>query len=171
MNRHSHIILNKAGFTLIELMVVMLLISIVLAVAIPRFEGGIVQDPAKKMSRWMINSVRTLRSAAIQKQQVQTLVVDLSDNKLWTVNELMSEADRDAAQQKAFSLPGSYAIVDIQFQGRDRISSGTADINFYPAGYSDHVLIHLENEAAERMTYRIQPLLPKIKLFDEWIDF
>lgn len=171
MNRNAQLFLPKVGFTLIELMVVMLLISIVLAVAIPRFEGGIVQDPAKKMSRWMINSVRALRSAAIQKQQVQTLVVDLSDHKLWTAHESMSEEDRDAAQQEAFSLPGSFTIVDIQFRGRDRISSGTADINFYPAGYSDHVLIHLENDSAERMTYRIQPLLPKIKLFDEWIDF
>jgi prepilin-type N-terminal cleavage/methylation domain-containing protein len=171
MKRISSIKSGRTGFTLIELMVVMLLISIVLAVAIPRFEGGVFQDPGKKMSRWMINTVRTLRSAAIQKQDVQSLVLDLSNRKMWIANGRMSEQERAAAAEKAYSLPAGINIVDVQFPGRDPITSGTIDILFYPAAYSDHVLIHLENENAERSTYRIAPLLPKVKIFDEWIDF
>jgi prepilin-type N-terminal cleavage/methylation domain-containing protein len=53
---------NGQGFTLIELMVVMLLITIVLAVVIPRFDAAPFQDPGKKFSRWMINAVRHLRA-------------------------------------------------------------------------------------------------------------
>ncbi len=148
-----------------------MLISIVLAVAIPRFEGGIFQDPTKKMSRWMINTVRSLRSAAVQKRVVQTLVVDLSHHKMYVANDQMSEEEHDAASEKAFALPSGMRIVDIQFPGRDRITSGIVDIHFYPAAYSDHLLIHFENDNAERMTYWIEPLLPKVKIFDEWIDF
>ena len=162
---------SKMGFTLIELMVVMLLISIVLAVAIPRFDGGIFQDPEKKMSRWMINSVRNLRSTAIQKQVIQTLVIDVNHHKMWFENDQMDEEERAAAPQSAFSMPGSFTIVDIQFPQRDRITSGTVAIQFYPGGYSDMALVHLENDDAQRMTYRIEPLLPKVKIFDEWIDF
>ena len=94
------------GFTLIELMVVMLLISIVLAVVIPKFGGGAFQDPVKKLSRWMINTVRTLRSAAIQQQKGQGLVIDLSNRRMWMVNDAMDEAAmQEAASNKALSLP------------------------------------------------------------------
>ena len=152
-------------------MVVMLLISIVLAVTIPRFEGGIFQDPEKKMSRWVINTVRSLRSAAIQKQTVQKLVIDLSNHKMWIASDQMDTDQEPEAPLNVYSLPGNINFVDLQYPASDRITSGTADIHFYPAGYSDHVLIHLVNDNAERSTFHIQPLLPKVKIVDEWIDF
>ena len=160
------------GFTLIELMVVMLLISIVLAVVIPKFGGGAFQDPVKKLSRWMINTVRTLRSAAIQQQKGQGLVIDLSNRRMWMVNDAMDEAAiQDAASNKALALPDAIRYMDVEFPQQERISSGTTEIRFYPAGYSDQVLIHLETEDNEKLTYLVEPLLPKIKIFDEWIDF
>ncbi len=159
------------GFTLIELMVVMLLISIVLSIAIPRFEEGVFEDPTRKLSRWMINTVRTLRSQSIQQQKVQSLVLDLSHQRMWLSSEEMSEEATAAAMEHARELPGGMKFVDVQFPLADPISNGTAQINFYPAGYSDNVLIHLENDNAERFTYHVQPLLPKVKFFEDWIDF
>lgn len=160
------------GFTLIELMVVMLLISIVLTIAIPKFGGGAFQDPVKKLSRWMITTVRTLRSAAIQQQKTQGLVIDLSNRRMWIVNETMDEAAAQAAaSNKALSLPDAIQYMDVQFPEQERISSGTAEVRFYPAGYSDQVLIHLETDDDEKLTYLVEPLLPKVKIFDEWIEF
>ena len=159
------------GFTLIELMVVMLLISIVLAVAIPRFDGSAFQDPVKKLSRWMINTVRTLRSAAIQKQKTQGLVIDLSNNRMWLVNDEMDEEAVTAASDKALNLPDTIRIVDVQFPHQEAISSGTAEVWFYPAGYSDQVLIHLEADHTERFTYQVEPLLSKVKIIEEWVEY
>ena len=159
------------GFTLIELMVVMLLISIVLAVAIPKFDGGAFQDPVKKLSRWMINTVRTLRSAAIQKQKVQGLVIDLSNQRMWLTNEDMDEEALAAAADKALTLPTAIRIVDVQFPHQESVTSGTTEVRFYPAGYSDQVLIHLETDNAERFAYLVEPLLPKVKYIEQWIEF
>jgi len=160
------------GFTLIELMVVMLLISIVLAIAIPKFGGGAFQDPVKKLSRWMIITVRTLRAAAIQQQKTQGLVIDLSNRRMWMVNDAMDEAAmQEAASNKALTLPDAIRYMDVQFPQQERILSGTAEVRFYPAGYSDQVLIHLETEEDEKLTYLVEPLLPKVKIFDEWIDY
>jgi prepilin-type N-terminal cleavage/methylation domain-containing protein len=160
------------GFTLIELMVVMMLISIVLAVAIPRFGGGPFQDPVKKLSRWMIVTVKTLRSAAIQQQKTQGLVIDLSNRRMWLVDEGMDEeAVQAAASKKAMSLPDAVRYMDVQFPQQERISSGTAEVRFYPAGYSDQVLIHVETDDDEKLTFLVEPLLPKVKIIDEWIDF
>ena len=158
------------GFTLIELMVVMLLISIVLAVVIPRFDGGPMQDPTKKLSRWMVNTIRHLRSTAIQKQTNQALVIDLNEQRMWIVSEGMSEEELTSATEKAFKLDTSMQIVNVQFPDQEPISTGSAEIRFYPAGFSDRALIHLENDDAERFSYLVEPLLPKVKMFEEWID-
>ena len=150
-------------------MVVMLLISIVMAVAIPRFEGGLLQDPIKKLSRWMINTCRTLRYTAVQHQKVQALVIDLNNHRLWIINEEMTEEEMSKAAENAFALPKAIRIVDVQIKDKERISSGTVEVHFYPAGYADQVVIHLENNDAKRYSYVIEPLLSKVKFFAEWI--
>lgn len=173
MNRLSPLKRSKfsAGFTLIELIVVMLLISIILAVAIPRFDGGMFQDPQKKVSRWLINTVKTLRSAAIQKRTLHTLVIDFEHNKMWTIAE---QADGDASQtqpQRTFEMPEDIRIMEISFPNDENVNSGTANVNFYPAGYSDDVVIRLEKSQAKRISFRIEPLMPKVRFYDEWTSF
>lgn len=152
-------------------MVVMLLISIILAVAIPRFEGGFLQDPIKQFSRRMISTVRSLRSAAVQTQKQQTLIVDLNAQQLYVTSEAMQAETAPVAPDKRFKLPDSLALVAVEFSDSERITTGTAQIHFYPAGYSDHAFIRLESGNKDRYTYVVQPLLPKVKLFEEWIDF
>lgn len=173
MKKHPRIYgSNGKGFTLIELMVVMLLITIVLAVVIPRFDTAApFQDPGKKLSRWMINAVRHLRATAIEKQQTQALVVDLSKQRMWMIQEDMSEEQQAAAAEKAFTLDSSIRIVNAQFRNQESVATGTLEIRFYPAGYSDQVLLHIENEDAERTSYLIEPLLPKLKIVEGWIEF
>ncbi|MGD9187426.1 MAG: prepilin-type N-terminal cleavage/methylation domain-containing protein [Desulfobacteraceae bacterium] len=162
---------TTTGFTLIELMVVMLLISIILAVAIPRFEGGLLQDPVKQFSRKLISTVRSLRSTAIQTQIQQTLIVDLNAQQLYVASPAtQAETEEPVAPKKSFKLPDSLALVAVEFSSSDRITTGNAQIHFYPAGYSDHAFIRLESGNEDRYTFVVQPLLPKVKLFEEWID-
>ena len=169
-NRIRRLSATKKGFTLIELMVVMLLISIILAVAIPRFDSTPFQDPRKKLSRWMINAVRHLRAEAIQKQKVQALVVDLSEQRMWMIHEEMDEQELETAAEKAFTLGRSIRMINAQYPDQESINTGTIEIRFYPSGYSDRVLILLEDEDAERISFLLEPLLPKVKILDEWIE-
>ncbi|MEJ2038345.1 MAG: prepilin-type N-terminal cleavage/methylation domain-containing protein [Desulfosarcinaceae bacterium] len=159
------------GFTLIELMVVMLLISIFLAVAIPRFDGGFAQDPVKKVTRWMINTTRTLRTDAVRLQKMQSLVVDLNNNRFWVVDETMDEEALAGAAENAYKLPSSIKVMDVEYPQADRVSSGTAEIHFFAAGYADNSIIHFEEEDARRFSILIEPLLPKIKVVEEWLSF
>ena len=162
---------NAQGFTLIELVVVMLLISIILAAAIPRFDGGFLHDPTKKLSRWLITTVKALRSTAIHKQIQQTLVIDFQNNRMWTVNAEMNEEALAAASEKAFVVPKAIRIAEIDFLNENREISNPVSVNFYPAGFSDNVLIRLESNQTDRFSFLIEPLLPKVKFFEEWISF
>lgn len=160
------------GFTLIELMVVMLLISIILAVAIPRFEGGWMQDPIKKVSRKMISTVRNARSKTVQTQKQHSLIVDFDAQQLYVVAEATDpEATPGADATAKFKIPESVTLVDVQYPNSEAISTGSASIHFYPAGYSDYALIRMENSSEERFTFMIQPLLPKVKFYSQWIEF
>ena len=161
---------SSAGFTLIELMVVMLLITILLAVAIPRFGSGPFQDPVKKVSRWTINTVRSLRSAAVQKHKQYSLIVDLSRHRLWVANEEMNEEALSQEAENAFRLPSSMRIVSVQFPDKERVSVGTVEIHFYPSGYSDKAVIHMEKDRTERYSWVLEPLLPKVKFYEEWVQ-
>ena len=158
------------GFTLIELMVVMLMITIILAVAIPRFDGGVLADPTKAVTRRMINTVRALRHYAVQQQQIQSLVIDLDKQRFWMASSAMDEKEIAAAEEKAYTLPDSVMFMEILFRNRDPVTSGKATILFYPAGYSDHMVVHFQNDDRERLSYVVEPLLPKVKLLEEWID-
>jgi prepilin-type N-terminal cleavage/methylation domain-containing protein len=161
------------GFTLIELMVVMLLISIILAVAIPRFEGGWMQDPIKKVSRKMISTVRNVRSKTVQTQKQHALIVDFDAQQLYVIVETTDpEATPGSTTATGkFKLPESITLVDVQYPNSEPVSTGSASIRFYPAGYSDYALIRMENSSEERFTFVIQPLLPKVKLYQQWIEF
>ncbi len=162
---------HRNGFTLIELMVVILMIAITLGVAVPRLDTLMVQDPRKKTNRWMINMTRALRSAAIETQKKHVLVVDVDANRIYSVTEEMNDEARSAAAEKAFKLPGSIQIVDVQFPNKERVGSGTAEIVYYPGGYSDQALIDLEDDDAQRFSYKLEPLLPKIRVLDEWLSY
>ncbi len=156
---------------MIELLVVMLLVTIVLAVTIPRFDVGMMQDPQKQLSRWMVNTTRTLRTAAMEKQMVHVLVVDLDGNRLFAIREDMDdEAIADAAAG-AISLSRPMRLVNVQFPGKERVSSGMIPIHFHPAGYSDQAMIQLEHRNARRFSFKLEPLLPRVKLLDEWISY
>ena len=156
---------------MIELLVVMLLVTIVLAVTIPRFDVGMMQDPQKQLSRWMINTTRALRSAAMEKQMVHVLVIDLERNRLFTIREDMDDEAMTDAAAEGFSLSRPMRLVNVQFPDKERVSSGTVPIHFHPAGYSDQVMIQLEHRNAQRFSFKLEPLLPRVKLLEEWISY
>ncbi|MBI5062517.1 MAG: hypothetical protein HZB87_03345, partial [Desulfatitalea sp.] len=73
--------------------------------------------------------------------------------------------------EKAFTLPGGMRIMEVQFSGKQSVGSGNALITFYPGGYSDQAAINIESGDAERFAYKVEPLLPRIKVVDEWISY
>jgi prepilin-type N-terminal cleavage/methylation domain-containing protein len=171
MSKTGHFHSGGKGFTLIELMVVMLLITIMLGVTIPRMDSSLLQDPRKKTTRWMINTVSALRAAATEKQKSHSMVVNVNENRLWIMDAEMDEEALTEAAKKAFALPGGMRIMDVQFAGKERVGSGDALITFYPGGYSDQAAINIESADAERFAYKVEPLLPRIKVVDEWISY
>ncbi len=155
--------LNAQGFTLIELIVVITLISIMLFFAVPKFGSQFLIDESKATARWIMINVPALKARAVRDHKLYALQISFSRNKFWIINETMSEEEQVLAEEKGYDLPEGIRIIDVEYPGDQKITSGLADIYFYAAGYSDKALIHLGNDKGEELFFHIEPFLSKIK--------
>ncbi|MDX9786027.1 MAG: type II secretion system protein [Desulfobacterales bacterium] len=163
-------ITEKSGFTLIELIVVMALIGIVMFAALPRFQR-VITDPARIVSQWIIWKIPELKQRAVSENRRYALQIDLSENKLWTTHEAMSEAEKVQAAESGYVLPHSISVSNIEFPDDRVISTGVAQILFYSKGYSDRAIIHLSSGDDRTFSYVIEPFLNKIGFFDTHVGF
>jgi prepilin-type N-terminal cleavage/methylation domain-containing protein len=159
----------NSGFTLIEIVTVLALISITLLIAVPRIPSTLFIDETKKTSRWIITKVQILKDRAAREQKRYALHIDMSIKKMWITHDGMSDEERLAAEQNGFKLPPNLRIIDVEFSNNKIISSGQTEISFYPKGYSDQAVIHLENKE-EKISFRIEPFLSTVKIFEEYVS-
>lgn len=184
---------GAGGFTLIELIVVMTLITIMLGFATPQLRSVLFVDGTKKTSRWMMITIPAIKTKAIREQELMVLGISMDQNNMWVVDpqppptekntdeddELKDLADLEnadnlkegPAKQNIFKFPSDVHIIDVEFPNEDLISMGEVEINFYPQGYSDHAIIHLEDNDGNRFSFLIEPFLSNIKRIDDYVRF
>jgi prepilin-type N-terminal cleavage/methylation domain-containing protein len=182
--------INKVGgFTLIELIVVMTLITIMLGFAAPQLRSALFVDGTKKTSRWLMITIPSIKTKAIREQQLMVLGISIDEDNLWVVDpqplkkekndmegneedvEDLEDFGEPPKKQKIFKLPSDVHIMDVEFPNQDRISVGETEIYFYPKGHSDHAIIHLEDSDGHRFSFLIEPFLPNIKRIDNYVRF
>jgi len=62
-------------------------------------------------------------------------------------------------------------VINVEYPEKGIVSSGQADICFYRAGYSDKALIHIQGDDEQKISFLIEPFLPKVKLYEKYVDF
>ena len=157
------------GFTLIELVVVVALISIMLFLAIPRFQSDFFTDSTKKVSRWIIYKVPALKENAFRKQKKYVLHVGIDSEKLWITHDGMSDEELQDAEMDGYKLPDDIKLQDVEFPDEQVISAGRADIYFYEKGYSDKAIIHMVHDDDNRLSFLIEPFLPQVHLYNKYV--
>ena len=168
MNAKQH----QNGFTLIELIVVMTLISIMLFFAIPRFRQAILSDGGKKAARQIMMRVPILKDKAVREQKRYQLHIDLESNRVWSTGESMTEDALSKAEENAFEAATGIRFTDVEYPLTGKMSSGIAIISFYKKGYSDKAIIHIEDEDSEiQRSLLIEPFFSTVKLYETYEEF
>ena len=165
---------KQAGFTLIELIAVISIIGIMLFFAAPRV--GVLSDAGdeKTVSRWINVQVHALKERALSEQKQYTLRVGLDANSLTVISGLLTEEDHEeieARKQKEYILPPGVRLMDVQYPGKGVVTSGKTDIRFYPKGYSDKAVIHIQDDDQVIRSFLIEPFLPSVKTYDTYLSF
>lgn len=159
------------GYTLIEIVVVLSLITLVFFFAIPRFQRAVLTDDTKNLSRWIMLKVLSLKERAVRDQKRYVLNVGLDSNRLWISNESMSEEELHNAEQNGYNLSADVKILDVEFPNNEIISVGRADIYFYKNGYSDKAFIHIEDSDYNQLSFLIEPFLSRVRLYETYVNF
>lgn len=162
---------KKNGFTLIELIAVIALISIMLFLAIPRFKTHFLSNTTKEASRWILLKIPALKEKAVREQKNYILHIDFDSEKLWISHDDMSEDEIQNARINGYDLPDDIKLQDVEFPGGEQISAGKAEIFFYAKGYSDKAVIHIVNEDGDRFSFLVEPFLLRVQLYDTHIGF
>ena len=171
---------SDKGFTLIELTVVIALISIIFFFSIPRLQNEILTDPTKKTSRWLLSNIRSLKERSYREKKDYILYIDTDANAFWMTERIVDEEGEEekeeetlskSAEERKYNLPESLRILDIEFPGNVEVTTGVAEIIFYAKGYSETAFIHMEDDDNRRLSFLIEPFLPDVRYYEEYIGF
>jgi prepilin-type N-terminal cleavage/methylation domain-containing protein len=162
---------NINGFTFIELIVVISLISIMLFLAVPKFQSGFLSNSTNAVSRWILIKVPDLKDRAQKEQKRYILHVDFDANKLWISRETVSDEGLQSEETNGYQLPEDVKLLDVEYPDQKTISTGQAQIYFDEKGYSDNAVIHIENSDNERLSFVIEPFLRQVRLYQKYVGF
>ncbi len=129
---------NK-GFTLLELIVVIFIISIAAAIIMPSFpwaERGVLKAESRRIS----SALRYVYDEATAKKQTYLFNIDL-DNKSWGF--------KGKKESRNFEIRGNVKIKDVIVPSRGEISRGKLTIEFGPMGPDEPIILHLKKDESE----------------------
>ncbi|MBN1365090.1 MAG: prepilin-type N-terminal cleavage/methylation domain-containing protein [Syntrophaceae bacterium] len=161
--------LSKRGFTLVELLLVMALISVILVLAVPSTRDVFIGDKLKKASRQLIGLERKLRVEAVRDQLEHILCIDLPDSIFWVITSDMTPEKQDEIKKNPQQLPGDVVITDIVGENNKKISVGEVKIVFKKNSICSPAIIHLAY-GDDKMTIVINPFLGVTDIYDRYVD-
>ncbi len=170
IKRKGHI-RHQQGFTLIELIVVMVIISLLVFIVVPKFDRYFISDNTKVVTRSLIYRIMDLKSKAVKDRINYVLHVDVSANKFWISNGAMEEEALAGAEESAFELPDDVRLVSVIKPNDDDVAEPTDNLIFYKKGYSDMAIIHIEDTDDRQVSLKVEPFLLTVDVLDGFAEF
>lgn len=117
--------MRHAGFTLLELLIVIALMGIIAALVVPMFGGPVSTSELRATARQLAAGLRLARSEAVSERRETFLVVDVAGKRF--------KVDREAREH---ALPSKVDLKLFTAQN-DLVSQNVGSIRFYPDGGSN----------------------------------
>lgn len=163
---------RQAGFTLLEVVLVLFIIGVVIAVAFPRFRniGG---GDVKLEARTLIGRIQGLYAEAAFTRRPHRLLLDLDQESY--AAEVEDVATRTYAPvERAFmapvQLPSGIDLKDVITSRGGKRSEGKAEIRFDPMGQAESAEIHLEDRNGNALTLEVNPLTGKVAVQEGYVE-
>ncbi len=161
---------QSRGFTLIEILVVMVLISLVTAFTIPSIRTSLFSDQLKATARRLVGFVTEVSQNAVSNQSEYRISFDLEENRVWATPGAAKNKQDEEVKEIKLVVPESVRIVDVVSANSDKNSQGTATLYLSKKGYIDKTAIHLRSDDGRDMTIVLSPFLGVTRIFDSYID-
>ncbi len=167
------------GFTLLELIIVCVLISISLALSMPTLRSAFTGDELAAGSRKVISLITSARGRAVRDGVPQLVSYDDSSRELWfqpvkEESEEDKEENEDVGPQRRslVTLPEGIHIDEIQQAGgRDDANPLRDGLWISKQGYMDRTFIRLTDEDNVSIYLIINPFYFDVQVVDEFVGF
>jgi prepilin-type N-terminal cleavage/methylation domain-containing protein len=126
------------GFTLLELLIVVLVLALVLAVAYPSLTRGSDSIRLRATGRDVLNTLRYAREKAVTEQVGMKVTMERTKQTLVLANDLGDGA-------RTYTMPDSVKIQRIILGGNE-VQEGPVSVRFLPNGSSDQVEVLLKSK-------------------------
>ena len=154
-----------AGFTLIELIVVLVILSITAALVVPRLpsSGGMA---LKSSARSTAALLRYLGERSTGSKHVYRLHLNISENSIKVTRKLPSgeEIPPEDPLLSRKVLENGVVIADVQSPRFGKVTEGEVLIDFGATGLSEFLTLHLHSAHGESFTIAGYPDGGKVKL-------
>jgi general secretion pathway protein H len=178
ISRNPAAVKEGRGFTLLEVLVVLVLMGIVAGIAIPRFKN-LFEVELKSSMRRLAGTIKFCFNDAIIKQATIRLNFDISSG---TYTYSMLVTDPDSRIGEFVDMPSPFTETEQLPQGvyfKDiltprsiqKMEDGETYIMFYPTGYAEKAVIHLADAHGRVYTMLVRPLTGGVKIFEGYVDF
>ena len=183
-----------AGFTLIEIMIVLAIISIVMAIGLPAI-SRVTYQRVNSQTRKFIGVIRTIRNASILLNTVQRLAFDLDHGTWWVEQQkqfqLLTDPEfkpkkksgkkqeetpsnfqmAEKFSKKPIELPQGVAIEGVLKEREGFIKEGIAYVHFFPNGFTEQALIYINKEGSKNPGYTlwIRPSGGRVDVYPEYL--
>lgn len=163
------------GFTLLEILVVMVLISLVTAFTLPSIRTSLFTDQLKATARRLVGFVTEVSQDAVRNQSEYRIEFDLEQSRITATPATSGAKQDDQAETEknrvaSLEVPESVRIVDVESNSGGKLSMGTAALFLSKKGYIDKTAIHLRSEDGDDMTIILSPFLGVTRIFDSYVD-
>jgi general secretion pathway protein H len=147
---------SRAGFTLLETVVVMMIIGLASALVLPMIEGGFDAREVRRAARQIASTMHYCRGEAVSLGAPQELVIDTYRNTIHTTGW-----DRWAV------LTDRALITDVH--GGNALGDGMVQVLFFPNGSTsgaEVLLASRRDRFANRLRVALDPLLGSVRVED-----
>lgn len=162
---------KAGGFTLLELAVVVLLISLFTLLAVPLFSGP--ADSALASSARRISGlVKQLYNEAVLTGREHRLVFHLRDGTCTAqVKEANGELKPLPGRTGELSLRDGVRFAAVAVAGNGQFSGGEVATVVSPSGWLPETVIHLDGGGERRMTLRILSFTGTTEVYEGYREF
>ncbi len=146
---------QRTGFTLLELILVIVILTLILGIGLPKLGSFLAGDELKASSLRLLGLLKEARNMAILEGRYFRVYLELGTPKV-SIEKLQTIRDEES-QRRYKKISGDVVIKELWKEGVGLIGEGEAFITFSPLGYSETFYVYLRDSFGREFTVGMTP--------------